>query len=302
MRSLREDFATLPDGTRLFYRVTGEPGPGPDLVLLDGVGCEGFVWRHLAPRWARRRRVLHLNYRGHGRSEVPRGYAGLTVEDAADDVAFLVEREGLQRPVVAGHSMGCQVALELHRRHARHVSGLLLFCGSHGRPLDTFHDAGTLKAVFPWARRAVERWPSLTRALTGSLLPTELAFQVSARVELNPDWVRREDFMPYLHHLSVMDPVVFVRMLDAAGRHTAQDHLPHVDVPALVVAAERDRFTPMRLSVEMAERIPGAELLVVRGGSHAAPIEQSELCLLRTERFLRERVERRAEAPGAATG
>jgi len=54
----------------------------------------------------------------------------------------------------------------------------------------------------------------------------------------------------------------------------------------LVVAGERDLFTPLNRSKEMAERIPGAELLVLREGSHAAMVEQPELVALTIEKFL----------------
>ena len=68
--------------------------------------------------------------------------------------------------------------------------------------------------------------------------------------------------------------------------HDASDLLEQIRVPTLVVAAERDLFTPAARSKEMAARIPGAELLVLRAGSHAALIEQPELVALTLEKFL----------------
>jgi pimeloyl-ACP methyl ester carboxylesterase len=53
------------------------------------------------------------------------------------------------------------------------------------------------------------------------------------------------------------------------------------------VAGERDLFTPLQRSREMASRIPRAELLVLREGSHAAMVEQPELLALTMEKFLR---------------
>ena len=93
--------------------------------------------------------------------------------------------------------------------------------------------------------------------------------------------------MPYFRHLAQMDPLVFVRTLDSLARHTCWDHLAHVDVPTLVVAGEKDKFTPLRLSRQMAQAIPGAEFLLVPQATHTAPLEQPELVELRLERFLR---------------
>ena len=76
--------------------------------------------------------------------------------------------------------------------------------------------------------------------------------------------------------------------------------LPTVRVPTLVIAGERDFFCPPRVAREMARHIPGAELFVVPGGSHAAIIEQPELFDARLARFLEQRVlPRLGEAPGA---
>jgi pimeloyl-ACP methyl ester carboxylesterase len=83
---------------------------------------------------------------------------------------------------------------------------------------------------------------------------------------------------------------MFFTMLENAGEHTAEDLLETIGVPTLVIAAERDTFTPPELAAQMAERIPGGELFVLRGGSHAAVIEQPEAIVLRMEKFLRERV------------
>ena len=47
-------------------------------------------------------------------------------------------------------------------------------------------------------------------------------------------------------------------------------------VPVLVVAGSRDGFTPPDLSAAMAAAVPDAELLVVDGGSHTAPLERPE--------------------------
>ena len=61
-------FASAADGTRLFY---GAVGAGPRCVLLDGIGCDGWAWNHIQPHLSRAHRVVHVHYRGHGRSGAP---------------------------------------------------------------------------------------------------------------------------------------------------------------------------------------------------------------------------------------
>ena len=57
-------------------------------------------------------------------------------------------------------------------------------------------------------------------------------------------------------------------------------------MPTLIIAGEKDTFTPMWLSEKMAEMLPNSELMVVPTGSHTGPIEMPQLCNLRVERWL----------------
>lgn len=281
-------YATGGDGTRLWWTSAG--AGGPTLVLCDGVGCAGYVWRKLLPPLAARHRVVHWNYRGHGRSEPPADPARVTVADCVSDLLAVLGAAGEERAVLVGHSMGVQIALEAHRRAPERVQGLALVCGAPGRAIDAFHDSGALRAVFPWARAAVERFPLVARAAFRALLPTELAVEVALTFEVDRRRVEREDLVRYFEDLSRIDPGVFVRLLASAAEHDAGPHLPEVDAPTLVVAGERDTFTPLHLSVAMQQAIPDCDLLVLPGATHVAPLERAEEIAARVLAFVDERV------------
>lgn len=271
------------DGTRIHYSVVGK---GPQTLLCcDGIGCDGFAWKYLVRDFAATHRIIRWHYRGHGRSGIPedRGHVGF--DDISGDLAAVLRATGTREAVFLGHSMGVQVTLEYHRRHPEDVLGLVLICGSHGLPLDTFHDSKALKIIFPSMLAAAEKYPQATELLWRIAAGGELAYQIATHLEVNGKLVHREDFTPYFRHLSAMDPRLFLGMLKHASEHTAFDHLPHIKVPTLIVAGTHDTFTPYWLSEEMHDRIPGAELLTVPGGTHVSPIEHPELIALRLEKF-----------------
>jgi pimeloyl-ACP methyl ester carboxylesterase len=287
-------FATARDGTRIWWRSSG--AGSPPVVLTDGIGCAGFIWKHLEPALAPKRRVVRWNYRGHGRSESPLEPERVSLHDCVGDLLAVLDDAGVRRAVLAGHSMGVQVILEAHRRAPERVAGLLLVCGSPGRPLDTFHDSRALARAFPAGRRLVEAFPALARLVFRALVPTELAYQLGSRLEVNRRLVRREDLFPYLREAADVDPELFVRMLATAAMHDAQDHLLRVEVPTLVVAGERDTWTPMWLSVRMHTLVPGSEMVVLPGGTHVGPIEHPALVDRTVDEFLSRRFGR-ARAP-----
>jgi len=296
--SFQQDFLETSDGASLYFQLCGEGDPA--IVLCDGLGCDGFAWKYLLPNLKREHRVLRWHYRGHGRSGVPNDRTQIGMQHNCDDLRLLMNTVGVGKAVLFGHSMGVQVALEFHRRNPDRVAALALVCGSYGNPLDTVHDAATLKATFPFLRQAVERFPRLAAALTGVVMRTELALQLAVSMELNRELLQRNDIIPYFDHLARMDPLVFVRTLDSLAEHTAWDHLSRVDVPTLIISGEKDRFTPSWLSQRMAHAVPGAEFMIIPQGSHTAPLEQPELVWHAVNKFFQEHGLQAASDPDAS--
>jgi pimeloyl-ACP methyl ester carboxylesterase len=288
---VREGYAVARDGSPIYYRVSGRSPDGrPDsttVVLSDGIGCDGYVWKYLEPALGGERTIVHWHYRGHGRTPEPRDRRRVSMADCADDLAAVLDAVGVERAALIGHSVGVQVSLETYRRYRDRVSALGLVCGAYGHPLRTFKGRRTLEAALPWISFAINRAPRLIGTLWRTVVPTQLAFAIATRVEVNPDLIRMDDFMPYLEHIARVDLPLFVEMLGHAGRHSAREILSTIDIPTLIVAGERDGFTPMALSHEMNDLIPGAELLVVEQGSHTAPIERPHLVNEAVGRFLR---------------
>ena len=284
----REGFVDAADGTRLFYEVLGQGEP--PVVLTDGIGCDGFAWRYLGPRLAQHHRVVHWHFRGHGRSGPPLDGERLSIEDLAGDLRSICDELDVVRPVIAAHSMGVQVALEYCRQNPDGVAALVLMCGTFGRITTTFHGSDLLDQVLPGLIRGTRMFPGVARAVWGRV-PAAMAFRVAcAGRELDGERIQGEDFQRYWDHATLMDPDVFLRMLQRAGQHDARGFLPDVDVPTLVVAAEHDTFTPMALAEEMAATIPNAELEVIEEASHAAPVEQPDRIAERVEDFLSSRL------------
>lgn len=275
----RSGYAIAPsDGSPIYYHLS-EPdaGAASTVVLCDGIGCDGYVWRYLKPELARHNRVLHWHYRGHGRTPKPRDPRRIAIADLADDLRAVLDDSDTDRAVVTGHSMGVQVALESYRRHPGRVAGLILMCGAPGTPLRTFRGSAALENLLPAIKAAVDRAPGLMSGLTRTILPRRFLYQVAAAFEVNAELLTQKDFMPYLKGLSRVEPQFFLAMLSEAGQHTTIDLLPRIGVPTLVIAGSRDGFTPSNLSEDMAQTIPEAELLVVEDGSHTAPLERPDL-------------------------
>ena len=275
------------DGTSLY---TSSEGDGPALVLCDGIGCAGFIWRYMRLAFKNRYRIIHWNYRAHGKSGPPARRSSMRMEDLVDDLQAIINAYELKQPVLIGHSLGAQVILTYALMHPKNVGALVSLCGSAGHPLRYLHDNGYADKAFPYLRTFQQAFPRFSQRAWERVLKSELAYQFALRFEVTALFARRSDFSPYFRQVSRMDVGLFTNLLYHANRHSIEERLPEISHPTLVVGGERDTFTPGWRAKKMAQSIPNAELCMVPGGSHVAPIELPELINLRLEQFLEKRL------------
>ncbi len=277
LASQSSQFIGAPDGTRLFVR--GRPTWGadpkmcPTAILCDGIACDGFIWKYLWDDLGSHANVVHFHYRGHGRSARPSDPTKIDLVDHAADLDSVRSAVVSGDVVLFGHSMGCQVALEAYRLRPAGVRGLVLICGTYGRVTHTFRGTDVMAQFLPRVIEAVDKHTALARGLWGHL-PPEAALRIALLTgEVDKKAIVPEDLLPYMKHMVDIDLPMFLRMLRSAGEHSAKDFLPKINVPVLVIAGDRDMFTPTRYAEEMAALIPNAELRVL-SGTHVIPIER----------------------------
>ena len=285
---VRAGTATAPDGAILAWRAEGS-GPRA-LIACNGIGVSTFLWRRLSQHFAALGPYTFViwDYRGHGRSPAADHPEGMTVAGCARDLWTVADSVGLREAVLLGHSMGAQVILEALRQQPQRVLALAPMMGAAGKVLDGIRAGAALgpalrllvelgaanAALAQQALRAVVRLPGVWEA-------------IRALGIVHPDLCPKEELEPYFEHLSQLDLRGYFALARDLLSHDASDLLELVRVPTLVVAGERDLFAPAARVKEMAARIPGAELLVLREGSHAALVEQPDLLALTLEKFLK---------------
>jgi len=110
------------NGTQIHYYRTG--GPKPAMLLLHGITDDGLCWTRLARELQDQYDIVMTDARGHGKSDRLSG--GLTIEMLVDDAVEVIQKLGLGRPVVFGHSMGAITAAALAAHRPDLVKAVLL--------------------------------------------------------------------------------------------------------------------------------------------------------------------------------
>lgn len=261
----------------------------PVLVLANGLGGPHTAWSPLVDYFADHYDFVTWDYRGlYGSGRAPsatkQAYA---IDRHVDDLLGILDSERIERACFVGWSMGVQVCLEAFKRVGKaRMNGLILVNGTFGRPLDTV-------LPLPGARHLVPPalgWASKLHRPAGNILrlfaKQPEAVRLLKRFGMMGETVDEDGFADLVKAFGKLDVQAFLFNLQALGEHDASSILPTIDVPVLVVAGDKDKMTPRDLSQQMVRKIPDAEILIVRGGTHYTVIEFPELVNLRVERFL----------------
>lgn len=290
MRARETGFFETSDSTEIWYQTLGE---GPlTFVLCDGVACTGYIWKYFIPHFAQQYQIIHSQYRGHGESAVPEDLESMTVERFAEDIGELIRSLEPKGPLIlVGHSMGVQVALECYRQNPAGFAGLILINGPYGEALKHVHNTPLFAKALPFVKQVFHKWDHYIQKVWRPLLDNEAAYLYAMLFEVNPWLTHRQDFRVYFEDVGSMLPLVYLAALDGATQHSAEDLLAEIKVPTLVIAGDKDKFTPYRICLKLFEGIPNAELLTLPTGSHIGPLELPEFIHLRIEKFMAERLQ-----------
>jgi len=242
-------------GVRLWYE---EQGAGPALVLLHGWCMSSVVWRFQLEQLSGTFRVIAPDLRGHGRSE--RSGDGYSFEGFAADIAALFRRLDLRGALLAGWSLGAQVALLASPILRERLAGLVLISGT---PRFTATDD------FPHALAETEASGmglkvrrNIGKALEGF---TKRMFTAG---ELD-DEALADRIKALLATVPLPDPEMAMASLRALATADMRNLLSEVDLPTLIINGDRDRICLPEASEYMARRIESSCHVVLNGCGHA---------------------------------
>jgi 3-oxoadipate enol-lactonase len=266
-------YASLP-GVRLYYE---EAGRGFPLLLVHGIGNSHSDWEFQIPAFARRRRVIAPDLRGHGLSEHAGDYR---IERFAADCWALLDALGVRRCELLGHSMGGAVVLQMAVEQPQRVRRLIAADTLPSFAIDSF-DKGLM-----FAFRYV---------LMGLLGPRRLARSVARRLYPAPGqaWLRERA----LQRARKVERAVYLEILRHLVAWSVADRLERLTMPVLVAAAEHDYF-PLSQARAFASALPRARLKVFRGRHHEVPLEAPRAFNAVVLRFLEEPAPRKRRARG----
>jgi 3-oxoadipate enol-lactonase len=235
-------------------------GVGEVVMFLHGLGSTKENWSPQLIHFGQTHSAMAWDARGYGESD---DYEGALVfaRDFGGDLLAILDSLGVTRVHLVGLSMGGMIAQCFYFAHPHRVASLVL--------ADTFPSFRALgdDAVDVFLLARIE-------PLTQGATPAELA-PASAASLLAPGAPESARTL-LLESLSTLRADSYVKTARALALQRAVGELEDIAVPTLVLTGELDRLTPVSLAQRMAQRIPGAQLLLIPGAGHISNLERPE--------------------------
>jgi 3-oxoadipate enol-lactonase len=246
---------TAYDGVDIAYDVWGRPG-GPPVLLIQGLGMDSRGWALQRMAFGRHFRCFAPDNRGVGHTGQPaRPYS---LEQMAGDALAVLDAEDVASAHVVGASMGGVIAQIIGVMHPERTRSLVLACTSCRH--------------HPWRRELLQEWADTVQERGAAGLGDDgLRWLVGPRL--------RRRFGVWLNILARIllnsDPDGFAAQVQAIldAPDELRFELRDLRVPVLVITGSQDALTPIGDAEELAEMIPYAQLVELRGAAHGLMVE-----------------------------
>jgi 3-oxoadipate enol-lactonase len=265
------------DGVQLLYQSFGR-SDGPAIVFGNGIGVRYPGATKQVDALRQRYRIICWDYRGIGLSVMPDPLTGdVSMPRHARDILTILDHLEVARAIFIGWSMGAQVSLEVCRIQPERMAGFVALLGTHGKP---FRNAfpGSVSSAVEGFFGLLNRYPAVAQgALDLAVTLPDVAFVALSNLTFVGKDADREVFDTNVRSVAGVEKTLYTRTMLALAEHEAEEVLPGVSCPALIIAGERDHLTPTKVARQMAAAMPDATYREVAGGTHFALIEQPEL-------------------------
>ncbi len=241
-------------------------GTGEPLVLIHGIGSRWQVWEPVLPLLTREREVIALDLPGFGASVMPPPGTPAGVQSLTRLVAEFLDEQGLERPHVAGNSLGGWISFELAKQgRVRSATGL--------SPAGFHHDLeGRFQRASLWTTRRITR--ALAPRADRLLRPPSARVAAFSQLVAKPTRIPPADAAAHLRALA--GAPWFDDTLTAIAGGEKFSCGEQITVPVTIAWGEKDRLLLPHQARRAQRAIPSARMVTLRGCGHVPTYDDPE--------------------------
>ncbi|HVL58159.1 MAG TPA: pyrimidine utilization protein D [Burkholderiaceae bacterium] len=244
------------DDIEIHYDIHGD---GPPVLLVAGLGGAGSYWAPQVEPLSKHFKVIVYDHRGTGQSTHQK--TRYTVEGMARDVLGLLDSLKIDDVHLIGHSTGGAIGQVLGIEAPQRLRSIVMYA------------SWTKSDPFMHRVMEVRKAAVLNGGAMAYLRATPVFLHPSWWV--NANWQKLEE-MEAKAVAAFPDPEIAASRIDMVLAFDRTADLHKIRTPTLVVCAEDDFLTPAYFSHQLTAAIPGARLVLMEKGGHAASQTMTE--------------------------
>ena len=260
------------EGAGLHFFDEGTRDDGIPLLLIHGFGGSTYTYRFQRPAFRGARRVITVDLPGFGLADRPHT---LPLSHAAHAARLwvLLDRLGVERVTILGHSMGGGIALRMAASRPSQVDRLVLAASIHPneRPGPIQFPLG--RQVGAVALALMQRLPALVRRSV-------------QKVAYDPSYLTDGVWHGYVDPLRLSGTAACILKMNADVAAQPAIDPGVVKQPALLLWGETDSVVPLRKGHDLQRLLPNADIEVVPKAGHLVVEERPDYCNPLIERFI----------------
>ena len=244
----------------------GEAGAGPDLVLLHAAGSTGAQWRGVLGELGNRYHTLTPDLWGHGRTSLWPDPETLLHDDQANLVKRILDKVGVEKFDLVGHSYGGGTAIRFVLENPEIVRSLVLIEPMVACFLQELSETEALKELEgiqnDFRQLLKEKGPEA--AWKGFLdFRNEPGTWDGYEEKTRQNFIRRT-------------PAQLANFNANANNRTTVSEMSLIEQPTLVIRGVDTSLYDMRMSEIVANKIPEAKFLIIEDAGHMSPLTHPE--------------------------
>jgi 3-oxoadipate enol-lactonase len=245
------------NGIQIYYELHG-PQDGEVLVLSNGVLMSTASWALQVPALSRHYRLLLYDCRGMWQSDHPQG--PYSMELHADDLAALLDALSIPSAHIGGISYGGELSMAFALKYPARTRTLIV--------------SSSVSRLDPLLRAWSDSWILAARSHD-----PEMLFAVTYPLNFSEPWIGANPaaLAAARERYGTLDMHGFLELMLAFSQLDLTEELHKIAAPTLVIVGEDDLLKPRKYAEIIAQRIPGAELVVIPHAGHAVCWEKPDV-------------------------
>lgn len=255
----------------VYYRHNNLLSGRDSIVFIHGLSGCCAAWKPYEDYFGDDYNLLSFDLRGHGRSFKKKDAAFYSLDQIADDLYEISITLGIRKIFLTGHSYGALLALDFSAKYPEMINGLVLLAPD-------YHINKTIRG------KATQLFLNIGDIFLMGTFTEGYGREIDySRFTNTADWDLRRIYAD-IKNTSIH---VYRHCLDRSGFFDAENIIPGINVPVLIIHGKNDSIFPVSYSVEMSKKFTNARLRILDNANHILVLNNSNEIKDEIDKFLK---------------